>query len=312
MSGCLYEWFIMPVGVIIYFFFILPFRALNEELTKNIAAIGLSVAVIVVVVTTAISGFTEHSLLVGGLSAWAGFSCLCGISLYICRKEIEKREEMEKQAKEDEYIKQKMREIGIDPDEPVKFDVFLYSPNNKVVKADYANNEMDDIEVEIKNDRLGTYQTIMAGDIHQVKELAEEVFRFWARREEEPDYLCTLQNYAKRPPKSYKTVQIVGIKYRGDEAYQRYKELMEGEKLLLVMEPDNPYDENAIKVLTQDGIHIGYLAKDYAKKLQSYLDSVSYGWYYHYDERQDFFNSVHIYRHYMSYEAERDTFNYQG
>ncbi len=40
--------------------------------------------------------------------------------------------------------------------------------------------------------------------------------------------------------------------------------LVEGEQLKLLREPDNPYDSNAIKVVTNDDREVGYIAKDWA------------------------------------------------
>ncbi len=90
----------------------------------------------------------------------------------------------------------------------------------------------------------------------------------------------------------------------------RYKDLIDGEKVLLVKEPSNPYDKYAIKVLSQDGYHIGYLAKEYAKKFRNLLGDVAYGWHYHYDEKYDFYNTIRIYKNYIEYEEERDTYKY--
>ncbi|HFU4206537.1 TPA: HIRAN domain-containing protein [Streptococcus suis] len=43
----------------------------------------------------------------------------------------------------------------------------------------------------------------------------------------------------------------------------------------LVPEPDNPYDENALKVVVE-GIFIGYVSKGYAKQLQKYVSNESF------------------------------------
>ncbi|MDY3824160.1 MAG: HIRAN domain-containing protein [Streptococcus sp.] len=43
----------------------------------------------------------------------------------------------------------------------------------------------------------------------------------------------------------------------------------------LVPEPDNPYDENALKVVVE-GIFIGYVSKGYAKQLQKYVNNESF------------------------------------
>ncbi|MDW8637043.1 HIRAN domain-containing protein [Streptococcus suis] len=47
------------------------------------------------------------------------------------------------------------------------------------------------------------------------------------------------------------------------------------ENFELVKEPDNPVDENAVKVIVE-GHFIGYISKGYAKQLQKYIDNPKY------------------------------------
>jgi hypothetical protein len=226
------------------------------------------------------------------------------------RRERQKEEERKRMDELNMRLKERLRDMGFDPDEPTKLKIKISSPHNKVVSADYINDEMRNIAVRVENEVLGEKMVLHAVTEDSIIALTEEVFRLWARREAEPDYICTLQNYARRPPKRHSTVQFVGIQYRGDEAYMRYKRLKDGEKVLLLHEHSNPYDENAVKVLSQDGYHIGYLAREYARKVGKMFTYVGYGWHYHYDEEHDFFNAIHIYKNYMEYEEERDTFDY--
>ena len=212
--------------------------------------------------------------------------------------------------KHKEELKNHLLDVGIDPDTPSNSTIVTSSPHNKILCTCHTHDEMENIALQVKNDVLGETMTLLADTEKGVAALTEEVFRLWARQEAEPDYICTLQNYARRPPKRHSTVQFVGIQYRGDEAYMRYKRLKDGEKVLLLHEHSNPYDENAVKVLSQDGYHIGYLAREYARKVGKMFTYVGYGWHYHYDEEHDFFNAIHLYKNYMEYEEERDTFDY--
>jgi len=46
-----------------------------------------------------------------------------------------------------------------------------------------------------------------------------------------------------------------------------------GDSLVLVPEPENPYDENAIQVFTLDHILLGYIAREYASDWAPVFDS---------------------------------------
>lgn len=61
----------------------------------------------------------------------------------------------------------------------------------------------------------------------------------------------------------YLEFSIAGMTYRGDlSAYY-------GEHLgTLEPEPTNPYDSNAIKILAEDGHHVGYVPRDYTRELR--------------------------------------------
>lgn len=56
-------------------------------------------------------------------------------------------------------------------------------------------------------------------------------------------------------------ISIVGGFYRSWEAKRVIKKLYTCESVFLKEEPDNPYDHNAIMVLSKKGLHIGYVAK---------------------------------------------------
>lgn len=67
---------------------------------------------------------------------------------------------------------------------------------------------------------------------------------------------------SSKPDKPQKDViSIVGGFYRSWEAKQCIRKLYACETVFLKEEPDNPYDPNAIMVLSKKGLHIGYVSK---------------------------------------------------
>jgi hypothetical protein len=71
-------------------------------------------------------------------------------------------------------------------------------------------------------------------------------------------------------------INVVGIRYENSDGSSRIKYLLnmkEGDTIRLVREPDNPYDEFAIKVVYGDNFQIGYLPRIYSKEISSFLDS---------------------------------------
>lgn len=67
---------------------------------------------------------------------------------------------------------------------------------------------------------------------------------------------------SSKPDKPQKDViSIVGGFYRSWEAKQCIRKLYACESVFLKEEPDNPYDPNAIMVLSKKGLHIGYVSK---------------------------------------------------
>ena len=60
---------------------------------------------------------------------------------------------------------------------------------------------------------------------------------------------------------------ITGLKHYGFI----WEDGLQKQKLIFVREPDNEYDENAIKVLLNDK-QIGYITRDDAEQLAPYLD----------------------------------------
>jgi hypothetical protein len=66
--------------------------------------------------------------------------------------------------------------------------------------------------------------------------------------------------------------EIVGICFRGDPE-EITAGLKEWDLLSLVREPDNPYDRRAVKVLNQDGMHIGYIPRDRNETVANLMDA---------------------------------------
>lgn len=205
-----------------------------------------------------------------------------------------------------ESVKEILRKIEEEEKQPLRF--HLYTRYNKVKKADYTDDEFHNLSATIYNTKLHRQKTIKAVDRERLVALAEEIFRLWARREEEPDYLCTIYNYVSVQPKQYRVIQFVGIKYRTETDYERYKRLIDGEKVLLVDEYTNPYDKNAVKVMTQDGFHIGYVAREYAEEVSLLYKHVGYAWHFHYDPKTDIYNALYIFEEYIEYDPIHDPF----
>lgn len=54
---------------------------------------------------------------------------------------------------------------------------------------------------------------------------------------------------------------LAGLSYRDIREKETASNLDEGDCVILEKEPDNEYDKNAVKVITADGFHIGYVEK---------------------------------------------------
>jgi single-stranded-DNA-specific exonuclease len=63
---------------------------------------------------------------------------------------------------------------------------------------------------------------------------------------------------------------VVGVTFEGRQAVVAL--LQPGEEVLLVRDPHNPYDSNAIKVVRQNGQQIGFLDRYLAARLSGKLD----------------------------------------
>lgn len=79
----------------------------------------------------------------------------------------------------------------------------------------------------------------------------------------------------------YCDCEVKGIIYRDEEGQAAAKALSVGDKLILEAEPTNENDPSAIKVLTEAGVHIGYLPKKTAENIGSWLAEVKLCAVYH-------------------------------
>lgn len=112
-----------------------------------------------------------------------------------------------------------------------------------------------------------------------------------------------LQSWQEHERRGRVTLKFVGIRHRTQADYQRYLKLKKGEKVLFVKEPDNPKDPNAVKVVTMDGYHIGYVAREDTYYINCYPDNTYIGRFYRYDsERQDY--------HYVRFYAKDNGMDY--
>ena len=69
----------------------------------------------------------------------------------------------------------------------------------------------------------------------------------------------------------FQVTNIVGMKYIN--GMQWTKGLKEGDEIVLMREPDNKYDSNAIKVCDQQEHQIGYIPKNTARQISKEIDS---------------------------------------
>ena len=86
----------------------------------------------------------------------------------------------------------------------------------------------------------------------------------------DPSTLPPLNPSSFRMPLAYTIV--VGTCFRGDP-FELTAGLKEGDVLKLVREPQNRYDPRAIKVLNQDGMHIGYVPRIKNEVISNLMDA---------------------------------------
>ena len=91
------------------------------------------------------------------------------------------------------------------------------------------------------------------------------------------DDVLKLENFGEVPSLGYVCLPIAGLQYYDyntvDDLIGRIRPLPR-DRLQLVRQPNNPYDENAIEIRWRNGrILLGYLPRDHAKKVAPLLDA---------------------------------------
>lgn len=66
------------------------------------------------------------------------------------------------------------------------------------------------------------------------------------------------------------TSKVAGVTFENRQVL--VSKVQQGEFIGLLREPDNKYDKNAIKVMNQHGMQLGYIPKDLARDLAKYMD----------------------------------------
>lgn len=93
----------------------------------------------------------------------------------------------------------------------------------------------------------------------------------------------------------YISLKFVGVSHRSMVEISRYQEMKKGEKVELEKEPDNPYDPHAIKVVTTDGYHIGYIARGDTVLIYKDFDNTATARFYRYDPAERDYHFVRYY-----------------
>lgn len=73
-------------------------------------------------------------------------------------------------------------------------------------------------------------------------------------------------------PYLYKNIKVVGGFYRSYDAKKVLRSLSIGDYVYFKEEPTNPYDKNAIMVISEDGYHIGYIPRNTTYLIKRRMD----------------------------------------
>jgi MFS superfamily sulfate permease-like transporter len=112
--------------------------------------------------------------------------------------------------------------------------------------------------------------------IIQIKRMAKK------KREEDFDNLKRAREGAGRPVVTVRSggnefyTKVSGVTRQNDDGSDRQqilKRCRDGEKLDLVRDPKNPYDENAIRVCRKNGEQLGFISAETAEQLARKIDS---------------------------------------
>lgn len=152
-------------------------------------------------------------------------------------------------------------------------EIDVSSPNNKIHCISPINNKL---LCGIENSKIGRSESISLDNIREVKDLLELILDCWAAQEIDKNFYP----FASFPFKQYRNtyVKVVGMKYRDEEALLHLSILEVGAMMIMVPERSNPQDENAIRVLTADGFHVGYISMNDGYKVKEFSDGIVIGW----------------------------------
>jgi hypothetical protein len=73
------------------------------------------------------------------------------------------------------------------------------------------------------------------------------------------DFLYSDDNILKQQKVLLFETYVVGIRH--NVGYEYIRKLSLGQTVVLIREPENSFDSNAIEVFTQDGVKLGYIPK---------------------------------------------------
>ncbi len=71
-------------------------------------------------------------------------------------------------------------------------------------------------------------------------------------------------------------INVRGIRYDNSDGTSRIKYLLslkDTDKIILIREPENAYDNYAVKVVYRENFQIGYVEREYSKLISTYLES---------------------------------------
>ena len=152
--------------------------------------------------------------------------------------------------------------------------VSCYSPNAKVK---YAYPIVDGYSIYIMNEAVNDYRSIETDTPEALKLVAEEVFHYWARIEETGNWDFTNIDHKEHTEDLDMMFDVIGSKPLGNSAWSEARKLKVGDKLLLIYDTSDIENIGAIKVLTESGIHIGYVEKDMQDGVGTFYQ-MGYAW----------------------------------
>ena len=179
-----------------------------------------------------------------------------------------------------------------------------YSPNNRDFHCwemgfkycAYLRNDL--MKPKDLNVHADSWESLLA--------LVEEIHRFRAKRESNAAYIEAIDG--PLPINPVLRFPLAGNEYRRPKAQKMFANMKQGEKVLLVREPSNPHDRNAVMVLAQDGEHIGYVSAGKAKRAGELFTAIGYAWL---DRKPDELTGrFFMFEDYLEYNEPGDGYDY--